>query len=256
MKETLVTKEKVLEASKSFLKETEDALEALLGSHETQVTTQVGEVASLLFAAKRLVHAYRTYPAFDPNCLSMMREDKALGLFVPTLAFEEIYIESSRLGVHGDSWSPKVQSRLFYDGPPCAISILLPENLIDRNRQVLMGVTAKPVECGFTLSPSRKIPRARDVESSGKVRRDVTIDRNILKAEPPPIPAGVEGRIRAASGEFDCMKLVWEAEWKGDPVKDPLVIGILRGKCFLVDQYDATKYERYIVSEMCQQKRD
>lgn len=246
MKETLVTQAKVLEDSKSFLKQAEESLDALLGPQPIHSTLEVRLVASLLFEAQRLVHAYRNWPTFDPGCLALMREDKALGIFVPTLAFDSITRRGSNPVAHSESWSPMAGSRLFYDGPPCAISVVLPEHLIARNRQILTQVRVHSAECdGFTLTPSRKNPPT-----------EATVDRNRLTALAPPIPAGVAERILAAEGEFDCMKLVWEAEWKGDPVKDPLVIGLLRGRCFLVDQYDATKVERYIMSEMCQKKRD
>ncbi|MBI3334525.1 hypothetical protein HYZ97_03490 [Candidatus Pacearchaeota archaeon] len=45
-----------------------------------------------------------------------------------------------------------------------------------------------------------------------------------------------------------------ETDWKGTPVRDPLVVGILREapgryKAYLIDQFDTTPLERYVAQE-------
>lgn len=65
----------------------------------------------------------------------------------------------------------------------------------------------------------------------------------------PDIPASVQKTIEKAVPDFDSLHMTFEAEWKRSPLKDPLIIGVLGNQSFLVDQFDATKLERYIVSE-------
>lgn len=65
----------------------------------------------------------------------------------------------------------------------------------------------------------------------------------------PSVPSSVEENVRGVRDRFDDVALVWEAEWVAAPLADPLIVGVLEGKAFLVDQYDVTKLERYIVGE-------
>jgi hypothetical protein len=75
-----------------------------------------------------------------------------------------------------------------------------------------------------------------------------------LRAKCPGTPADVIRRLDeiAVSHQFDNVSVVFEAQWAGEIIKDPLVIGTLLDVDFLLDQYDVTKMERYIVSEFCQ----
>jgi hypothetical protein len=74
-------------------------------------------------------------------------------------------------------------------------------------------------------------------------------ERFEVSAKAPVVPRSVLNKVNRVKGRFREVMLVWEAEWEPAPVRDPLVIGVIYDKAFLLDQYDTTKLERYIVSE-------
>lgn len=80
--------------------------------------------------------------------------------------------------------------------------------------------------------------------------REVSWEMGIeWRARCPNPPPSVADRVNAVKGLFDFVTIAWEAEWVPTPVKDPLVIGTVLGKHFLIDEYDMTKRERYVRSE-------
>lgn len=70
-----------------------------------------------------------------------------------------------------------------------------------------------------------------------------------LHAAAPSVPKDVKRRVSEIVQRFENCFLIWEAEWEPAPVGDPLVVAEICGNHFLIDQYDVTKLERYIVSE-------
>lgn len=246
----MIKQEAVIQESRSFIGLSEEALLSLMAQSPAAPTEDAREVLALVRAAARLAHAYQSYPVFDWGCLSLMREDARLHLFVPKFAFADLKAASELRQV----WSPKSDRAPFHAGR----AVYYPPELIGRNAEALDRPHAPPAD-SFTVS--RKVPVLTSEQALAELRalrrrlEMGPINRTQLTAIAPSIPASVRRRIDAASPEFDAMKLVWEAEWTADPVKDPLVIGLLGDRCFLVDQYDVTKLERYIVSEMCQNPR-
>jgi len=74
-----------------------------------------------------------------------------------------------------------------------------------------------------------------------------------LRAKCPGLPSDVSRRLTEVGADrFEHLSIVFEAQWTGELIKDPLVIGTIFDHDFLIDQYDVTKLERYIVSEFCQ----
>lgn len=246
----MINHEVGVQQSRSFISLSEESLRSLMGQCPAEPTEDAKQVLFLVSAAARLAHAYQSYPVFDWGCLSLMRQDAALGLFVPKFAFADLTLGRELRQV----WSPSSDQARFHAGR----AVYYPAGLIQRNTEILQRPTrSQEFKDGFTVS--RKPPGGESLAELRDLRRRLEggapVDRAQLTATAPSIPESVRRRIDAASPQFDAMKLVWEAEWTADPVKDPLVIGLLGDKCFLVDQYDVTKLERYIVSEMCQNPR-
>ena len=74
-----------------------------------------------------------------------------------------------------------------------------------------------------------------------------------LRARCPGTPSDVRRRLSEIGVDrFSNVSVVFEAQWDGELIKDPLVIGTICDVDFLLDQYDVTKLKRYIVSEFCQ----
>lgn len=249
----MIKQEAIVQESRSFIGLSEEALLSLMAQLPAAPTEDAREVLALVRAAARLAHAYQSYPVFDWGCLSLMREDAGLHLFVPKFAFADLKAAFPLRQV----WSPKSHSAPFHAGR----AVYYPPELIGRNAEALDRPHAPPAD-SFTVSrkaPVAIVPSERALAElhalRSRLESQAPVDRTQLTANAPSIPASVCRRINAASPEFDAMKLVWEAEWKAAPVQDPLVIGLLGDRCFLVDQYDVTKLERYIVSEMCQNPR-
>lgn len=66
----------------------------------------------------------------------------------------------------------------------------------------------------------------------------------------PAPPKGVRERVASVQDKFDRVDIAWEAEYRAElRIQDPLVIGVIGRTEFLIDEYDASKLERYIASE-------
>jgi hypothetical protein len=73
-----------------------------------------------------------------------------------------------------------------------------------------------------------------------------------LKVQCPAIPGAILKNLEKVSGRFERTEIIWEAQWSAyAEVKDPLIIGTIGMTSFLIDQFDATKLERYVMGEFC-----
>lgn len=87
-------------------------------------------------------------------------------------------------------------------------------------------------------------------EILGEFGRDLSFDIGVQWSARCPIPPpSVVDRVESVKDRFDFVTIAWEAEWVPTPVKDPLVIGTVLDRHFLIDEYDLTKRERYVRSE-------
>jgi hypothetical protein len=63
------------------------------------------------------------------------------------------------------------------------------------------------------------------------------------------VPVRIKQKADATKGIFDEQFVAWEAEWVEEAPSDPLLIGQLGDKYYLIDAWDATKLESYITQE-------
>lgn len=186
-----------------------------------------GEIARI----QNLCWAYRKFPVFDTSCMSRMKKQMFLNLQ------PEPFSKPKTKGFTGDLSVP-VFAIDFYPGSPMswdfvgpyhsARNVSLPSNLVNKNQEIIQ----KHVGRRYNSSPFK------------------------IQTNPPEIPSNVQKNVEKIRNRFDCIALVWEAEWVPTQVRDPLVIGRLHGHYFLLDQFDLTKMDRYIVSEFCQGTRE
>lgn len=91
------------------------------------------------------------------------------------------------------------------------------------------------------------------LKALGTTRRNRQVELQLwrvrLEAKCPAPPAAVAKGIEHIKGRFDDLTIGYEAEWAQAPVRDPLILGRIAGTWFLLDEYDASKLERYIASE-------
>lgn len=217
--------------SAEYLAHAEDVLSELIGKlfgpadERVDGTEAVNAVRYHGMGLRQLVMAYRRYPTFDPSCLITMKEFKytvrvgghnlSAMVFVPKFGVCDAYNHNGevRFDLLGEQ-------NCFNFGTEGAIRF--DHRLQGSNREAL---------------------KAANLEPQGWSDRQ-------LRAIMPKVPADVRKRMEAARPCFDRMSIVWEAEWSNAPVVDPLIIGHVLDKHFLVDQYDVTKLERYVSSEM------
>jgi hypothetical protein len=208
----------------AYLELVEREAPKLIDAMPERLPDDMTHVMVLLKKAMCLAAALRRYPVFDPACLSGLkkqsvrfeRADTDVEVWLPTFAWSKIQGHSAgqvRIGVSC------LESRLG-DAP---MSAGFDWPLTQQNRQIVQDLFAKS---------SRGV-------------------NDVLTAVPPVIPAPARSKIDEASGIFDSLHLVWEAQWTLAPVSDPLVIGVIDDQCFLVCEYDATKAEHYVSSEYC-----
>lgn len=161
--------------------------------------------------------ALRTFPLFDPLCLSRMQKEKitvdgaSYDLWVPTFVADD--------GRHDVEWWPTAYDRkvpgFWYP------SVYLDDNKMQENQ------------------------RLRTQNS-----------RLMLRTRAPHLPASVTRRVNRVREKFDAVFTVFEAEWKPRVIKDPLVIGRVMDCDFVIDEFDLTKLERYIAAEYCQKPKN
>jgi hypothetical protein len=219
-----------LEATAKYLEHAEDVLSELIGQlfgKESERIPMADGAECFRYHAmgvRQLAMALRRYPSFDPACLSGMKKFT----YVRRVGSHDISIEVMvpTFGIHQIGYGRICEFNLFSDQNVFEFGrgrVLFNQDLQRENRDAL---------------------QAKDLHRSG----EWTAGR--ISAAVPTIPKDVDRRIDEARQCFDHMSLVWEAEWSSKPVEDPLVIGHVLDQHFLVDQYDVTKLERYISSEM------
>jgi hypothetical protein len=181
-----------------------------------------GQIYEQLNRAHNLAWALQLFPLFDPACLSRMHVQ----------AFPELRARwNGDKTYSGGLWVPVFAAVPFGRHPTsirrgpadsrlalCGLTVgQYPDKAIDDNRRAL------------------KEPQGYEIE-----------------ARSPEVPESVLSRVNPVRDRFECVELVFEAEWAPAEVKDPLVVGRIARSFFLIDQFDVTKLERYISSEFCQ----
>jgi hypothetical protein len=219
---------KVMEEGGTYLLEAIKAAEAGRHVHGELLD----EPERLLRMVVNYAWAMRTFPSFDIQCLSRLKEQEVeyvnrhenrimkRTLFVPAFAWKPWQGHGSSgsditVGDSGGGWGGAFH---FATGR----NIVFDLDIFIRKNEAIIGIGV------------------------GGVR---------LTARPPEVPASVQRRVGAVADRFEDVNLVWEAEWQPRPLGDPLVIGSIFGQHFLIDQYDVTKLERYIASEFCTKRK-
>ena len=196
-------------------------------AHEGHLPLELSTPLELLKTLTNLCWAIQAFPRFDIGVLSLLKGEAfvfeqgggrsvKVDLFVPKFAWQDA--SQSQLG-RGASFSPAMQDNAWLTSR-CRVQF--DNRLINQNRETMqrLGLHAG---------------------------QDLT-------AAAPIIPASVASRIRELSPMFDKVIVAWDAEWQPRPLGDPLVIGEISDMFFLLDQFDVTKLERYVVSEFCVKK--
>jgi hypothetical protein len=220
-----------IEATAKYLEHAENVLSELIGplfGPEDERIQGTNELSSMYLikamGLRQLVMAMRRYPIFDPSCLSSMK--KYTHKVQTGSEWKEIQVLVPTFGV-----AP------YRSGIPQATFNLNSE----RNVFELGSIT----KIYFNFDSQR-----RNDQAMRAARVDQTWGAGELRAAMPTVPVDVQKRVDEVSTCFDHISVVWEAEWGPAPVVDPLIIGSVDEYHFLVDQYDVTKLERYISSEM------
>lgn len=225
-----------LEASKGhaeFVVKADEDLSALLAEKPIRndqagywhYPQEIQELTAMISNAQSLAWALRRFPVFDLSCLKMMRKEKALKVQVQEwngnkLDFEvDLWVPvfaMGNVGSHGSitiqNWNPMSSD---YRGQ------MLETHIQEENRKELQA----------------------KVKNSGQF---------MLVAHAPPVPGGILKKLDLISGRFQETSMIWEAQWSAFArVEDPLIVGRIGSVTFLLDQFDATKLERYVVGEFC-----
>jgi hypothetical protein len=223
-----------LEATAKYLEHAESTLSELLGQlfgQEDDRVNLVDDADGFLYHGMELrafVMALRRYPTFDPACLTAMKKftyvqrvgsvDVSVDVMVPTFGVASLFNAGS--------------------GRRCEFNLLYDRNQFEFGKDII----------GFSGDF-----QAKNIETMRGKNMDRSSDwtTGTLAARVPVIPNDVQRRTEEARPIFGSqISVVWEAEWGLRPIEDPLIVGHVFNKHFLIDQYDVTKLERYISSEM------
>lgn len=85
---------------------------------------------------------------------------------------------------------------------------------------------------------------------AGHIRRGMNnkLQATMQTANPPSdIPKTVAAKVEEVKGKFDQLYVAWEADWA--PGGDPIVLGQKGDYWFIIDKWDVTKLESYVISE-------
>ena len=226
-----------LEASKGhaeFVAKADEALSALLAEkpvphNQEQYSyyppSEIQELLGMISNAQSLAWALRRFPVFDLSCLKMMRKEKALKVQVQEW-------NGTKLDFELDLWVP--------------VFAMIPVG----GHGTSMTQTWSPMSSeyrGHMLEMHIQEENRKEIQAKVKNNTQVT-----LAAHAPPVPGGILKKLNLISRRFNETSMIWEAQWSAYArVEDPLIVGRIGGVTFLLDQFDATKLERYVVGEFC-----
>lgn len=186
---------------------------------------EISELEILVSKARNLAWALRTFPIFDPSCLRMMRKEKGLKVHI-----KGAWSGDPALDIQLDIWVP-----VFASGPVSTQDIVRAS-----------FVPTIDSHAGYAIDRMMVEENQREIHAKFK-NGSIT-----LHATCPSVPAVIIQNLNRLAGRFERTEIVWEAQWSAyAEVKDPLIIGIIGNTSFLIDQFDATKLERYVMSEFC-----
>ena len=190
--------------------------------------TPVISVVRSLQKISNLAWALRKYPIIDISFFSMSRRD-LIPVSQPTGPAKEIML-----------WVP-----VFAAG--------------HATMSMLMGSTDTPAtfdpnygNVGFDFTKPAEIQMQINRE---ELSRQGLYGQGIsLKAVRPKIPAKIMTHVNEVASKFDQTLLVWETSWKGEVRVDPFILGQMFDTWFLIDQFDLSKMEHYVLSEFVKPK--
>ena len=210
----------------AYLKRMEADLELLTdeGVFPKDAVDSVGAAAhvqSCLIGAKNICWAMRTFPLLDISFLSRMKKERY------TVENRNERNQSKEVEI----WVPvfgvtNLQEMSAKFDPSYETSCCI-------------GVSAVSFPFDLTQENSRAVAYPLRLEGGDS-----------LNAQCPPLPLGVKRRVDAVAHRFEQVGVIFEAQWKPAPVDDPIVFGTIGHLVFVIDKYDLTQVERYIVSEM------
>lgn len=182
-------------------------------------------LAMKLAAIRNLAWAFRTFPQFDLNALSITRE-------------MEVEV-SSGYGHQETKSKRKLMLPVFAVNEYCGLS-----------SGRIGGVRLYVSKTGHVEQSigDRRISYSEESANYNRLAMH-EVDSAVLNANQPIAPLAVRNRVADISSRFSRLHLAWETSWNDVPKPDPLVIGEIDGHFFLVDQFDTTKLEGYVVSE-------
>jgi len=224
----------------AFVTKADEVLSALAKDFPSQAAPygyrstpiEINELTNQISRAANLAWALRRFAVFDTSCLKMMRKEKALKVYTrpqfgpdAEKTYElDIWVPVfgfSSLPGHGDvarvQWQP---TNYDYMGHP--------------------------------LDEAVKAENRRELDS--KMTRGATLT---LETKCPPVPGGITRKVDQLSHRFERTSIVWEAQWSAyQEIKDPLILGHIGNLVFLLDQFDASKLERYVMGEFCTRPKE
>ena len=198
-------------------------------SHRS-VPIEIYELTGMISKAANLAWALRRFPVFDTSCLKMMRKEKGLKVFQKqSWDQEKVYELDIWVPVFGFSSLPSSGSVAAVSWSPTNYDYM-----------------------GISIDEAIKAENRREVDS--KVTRGATLT---LETKCPPVPGGITRKVDKLSHRFERTSIVWEAQWSAyQEIKDPLILGHIGNLVFLLDQFDASKLERYVMGEFCTRPKE
>jgi hypothetical protein len=175
---------------------------------------------------KRASWALQRFPIFDLNVLKLMKEhklrvkpfnqeEKEVTLYVPQYYWGYSGGGNARWDPHRPSW----QRNFPHTWEIGKHKVRYSEQALEHNKAALENTNVSNVEC-----------------------------------EVPRVPIDVEQRVARVQSHFDCIQTIFEASWSPVAAPDPFIVGFVHTMAFLIDQFDLTKAERYILSEFVTKK--
>lgn len=234
--------EAVVEESRSqadFVAKADQALTALAKDFPCQAAPygyrntpfEIHELIGAISKAANLAWALRRFALFDTSCLKMMRKEKGLKVFLK------------------QAWGPETEKAYELDlwVPVFGFSSLGGHGTVPVATWSPTGYDYM----GNSIDEAIKTENRREIEAKAK---NVTIT---LESKCPPVPGGITRKIEQLSHRFERTSIVWEAQWSAyQEVKDPLILGHIGNLVFLLDQFDASKLERYVMGEFCTRPKE
>jgi hypothetical protein len=212
-----------------YLEKVESVLDRVIEIGSKDMPRDFEDLMLALAKARNFAWAMRRFPVFDLSCLGMMRK------------------ETLKVRVGSSTFDPSAFEMALW------VPVFAMSGISGYAMSVQWNPGSEDYILGVKIDPN--LVRDNTEEINRKKNERNRWETVSVEAKPPTIPGPILTNVGRIGPRFEETALVWEAQWTATArVQDPFVLGRVGHKWFVLDHFDATKLEKYVLSEFCSKR--